>query len=1353
MTFLDDIGLRPLSFSKQVNFEPIGLALGAGAYALEIAVVRSDVRPSTTDMRAAWNVRLNSRPVPLLLVALYDNEMKAAVCGPSGQNPPVYHDLEPAQVERLCLTALQEPDRHSVYNFLQNLLPEVGSNIPGLLNEGLLATHELENGVPLRDDWRNAVERSRHMLNRRDRPLLESLGYEIHSIPGPVSVLVAEDTKIAIGLFLDRSEAIDIPNERFSNLSPIAYALARADKERLPYVVALSDGMLRLYPVEAGVGVGQRGRTETFLQLHLDLLTEDKSGYLWLLFSSSALAPKGTFEQILADSANYSADLGGRLRERIYSEVIPQLAQAIARARKLDNPDNDALDATYQMALTLLFRLLFIAYAEDKGLLPYRTNEAFKARSLKQKARELLKMEQQNAHFDTRSTLWDEINGLFEAIDKGDKRLGIPPYNGGLFASDTNTSPIGAALAAISLTDEQFGPALRDLMCEDSPDGGLGAVDFRSLSVREFGTIYEGLLQSELSIAQTDLGLDNEGLYVPVTDPKRVIVPAGMIYLHNASGARKSTGSYYTKSFAVEHLLNHALEPALDDHIARLNKLLEEQNTRAAGEAFFDFRVADIAMGSGHFLVAAIDRIERRLSTYLAEHALTDVTDELTRLRERAKEVIEQYSGRLEVEDTLLLRRQIARRCIYGVDMNPMAVELARLSIWIHTFVPGLPLSLLDYNLVRGNSLVGIATLDEAKDVLAKDSPLFSLSAEQLLGSARDALAKLGQLADADASEISQAREAYDKARKALAPTAALFDILTGSRINGELKRQIDTGQATHWVKDEILRELPNSGLRKLAIDALEATPPFHFPVAFPQVFLRDKSGFDVLLGNPPWEKLHVEEHEFWARYSEGLRGLSQEKREKIIPELRQHRLDLLELFNKEIESTRIQREVILKGPYPGIGSGHPDLYKAFTWRFWYLTVNGTGRIGVVLPRAALSSKGGGEFRKEIVSRGVISDLTFLLNSRGWAFDDAEPRYTIGLVSLKRQQPPDNAKLPARGPYRNLPDFMEGVSSDPILISISDMLTWDDDATFPLLPSELSLPIFLKMRLQPRLDKDDKSSWRVKALQGDVNASTSKREKVIEFPDETSSANGSYWTVYKGASFNLWQPDTGEHYAKTRPEIILPYLQSKRISSYRYQASIFREFSQSWIENPATLPCRFPRIAFRDTARATDTRTTLVSLVPPDVILAHQAPYLVRTRGDEKDEAYVLGILSSLPLDWYARCYVETHMSFYIIEPFPVPRPTRDNPLWLRVVGLAGRLAAVDERYAEWADAVGVKYGALKSDEKDDMIHELDAVVAHLYDLNENQLTHIFETFHEGWDYRHRLDAVLKHYKNWSNRL
>jgi hypothetical protein len=1343
MTFLEDVGLRPLVFSKDIPFKPIGLALGEGSYALEIAVVRSGSRPTATDLRSVWNVRSGGRPVPLLIVALYANDTKSAICGPEGQPPPVYQDLEINQVERICIAALETPDRHRAFTMLQETLPEVGSKIPGVLNEGLLATHELEYGVPLRNDWEDAINRSRSLLARRSQRLLRDLGYEVHNLAGPVSVLVAEDTKVAIGLFLNRSEAFDLPNERFSNLSPIAYALARADKERLPYVVALAEGSIRLYPVQAGVGVGQRGRTETFVQLHLDLLSEEKAGYLWLLFSAQALLPKGTFEQILADSSEYSADLGSRLRERIYNEVIPQLAQSIAHARNLDEPTTDELDDTYQMALTMLFRLLFVAYAEDKGLLPYKTNQSYKSRSLNQKTQELLRMEDDNIPFDSQDSMWREIQHLFDSIDKGQRAWGIPPYNGGLFASDPDTAPIGAAIKSVSLTDEQFGPALRDLLIEDSPDGVRGAVDFRSLSVREFGTIYEGLLQSELSVAQTDLGLDKDGLYVPVEDEKRVVVHQGEVYLHNASGARKSTGSYYTKSFAVEHLLDHALEPALDDHLARLKKLDE----RAAGEAFFDFRVADIAMGSGHFLVAAIDRIERRFSTYLADNPLPDVTNELTRLRERAKEVTEQYGGRLEIEDTLLLRRQIARRCIYGVDMNPMAVDLSRLSIWIHTFVPGLPLSLLDYNLVRGNSLVGIATLQEAKDILAKDNPLFSISADKLLGDAQETLSKIGRLADADASEIARAREAYEAAHESLVATEALFDILTASRIKDQLKEKIDEGQSTHWMKDEVLKELPDSELHQIAKNALEAISPFHFPIAFPQVFLRKQSGFDVILGNPPWEEATLEEDRFWTRYVPGLHSMKQRQQETMKAEWREQRPDLVTQYEQELAKTELMRKVLVTGPFPGMGTGDPDLYKGFVWRFWALINRPYGRTGVVLPRSVFSAKGASEFRSEIFQKGIVEDMTNLVNNRQWIFDDVHPQYTVTLFSLRRQKPKLDTTLPMRGPYRSLDRYRKGMQSEPIKFKLEEVLGWTETVALPLLPDEEAAEVFAQMRKAPSLNADDKTSWRARPY-AELHATNDKKYmELVNNPDK------GWWPVFKGASFDIWKPDTGTYYAWAKPEIVLERLNNKRVRGNRSRNSVYSEFSKEWATDKSQNPAYFARIAFRDISRTTDTRTIRAALIPPKVAVQNTAPMLIWPRGDEKDEAYLLGVFCSIPLDWYSRRFVEIHMNFHILNGLPIPRPKRKNPLWQRVVELAGRLAAVDDRYADWADAVGVEYGSLDPDDKDDMIFELDAVVAHLYGLSAGQLTHIFETFHEGWDYKPRLNAVMKHFNSWKNRV
>ena len=161
--------------------------------------------------------------------------------------------------------------------------------------------------------------------------------------------------------------------------------------------------------VRVGVGVGRRGRTETFLELHLDLLKEDHIPLLWYLFSADALGADGTFEKLLSESKDYATSLGERLRERVYQDAIPQLATALVAAQTLKSPTQQNLDSTYHMALTLLFRILFIAYGEDKDLLPYRTNDLYRARSFKQKAREMVRIREEGTEFDTNSfDHWDQ---------------------------------------------------------------------------------------------------------------------------------------------------------------------------------------------------------------------------------------------------------------------------------------------------------------------------------------------------------------------------------------------------------------------------------------------------------------------------------------------------------------------------------------------------------------------------------------------------------------------------------------------------------------------------------------------------------------------------------------------------------------------------------------------------------------------------------------------------------------------------------------------------------------------------------------------------------------------------------
>jgi len=243
--------------------------------------------------------------------------------------------------------------------------------------------------------------------------------------------------------------------------------------------------------------------------------------------------------------------------------------------------------------------------------------------------------------------------------------------------------------------------------------------------------------------------------------------------------------------------------------------------------------------------------------------------------------------------------------------------------------------------------------------------------------------------------------------------------------------------------------------------------------------------------------------------------------------------------------------------------------------------------------------------------------------------------------------------------------------------------------------------------------------------------------------------NGGIWPVYTGRSFDLWDPDTGRYYASVDAESITAPLQKKRVRGHSRQRSAFSEFDREYIEDPSTLACLRPRIVFRDVTRATDTRTVRVVLAPGEVVTVHKAPSLLWPKGTHRDEAYLLGILSSMVLDWYARRLVEVTLSFTLLNGLPIPHADIErDTVAARVVEIAGRLAAVDDRFSEWAAQVGVPVGSVTDDDtKHDLICELDACVAHLYGLDESDLAVIYETFHENTDYSDRHAAVLEHFR------
>jgi len=921
---------------------------------------------------------------------------------------------------------------------------------------------------------------------------------------------------------------------------------------------------------------------------------------------------------------------------------------------------------------------------------------------------------------------------VWNAIDKGNKLWHVPSYNGGLFSSDPETSEEGVLLAGLTLPDSIMGPALQYLLVDQSEDGTRGPVDFRSLSVREFGTIYEGLLESSLSVAEQDLAVDANGAWVPTGPGDTVEATAGSVYFHTASGERKATGSYFTPKFVVDHLIERSITPALEAHLAKVAKLLVEGEDVAAERLFFEFRVADLSMGSGHFLVAAVDKIEALLRNFLTEHSLPGIQSELLRLAEVAKNALgDDEVAKSEVDNVALLRRQVARRCIYGLDVNAMSVELARLAMWIHTFVPGLPMSNLDHGLVCANSLTGVGTIEEALEALQPgrrpgEQTFFDDVITESLISAKSLLTDMANAGEADKQQVAEAATLLAQARQAAEPTRHIFDTAVATRIGripaGSIMTAADIG--TH-VASGLLAEVR------------EQLQPAHMPYLFPEVFLRDNPGFDVILGNPPYEELQVEEPKFWLRVRAGLLGLSATAQRAEVRRLRESRSDLVPELEREISEVAAMRKVLLAGPYPGLGTGDIDLYQAFAWRFWQL-LRDSGHLGVITARTLLNSAGGAQWRKATLST-TSAELIVLSNTARWVFKGADVRYSFCMISLAKVRN-GGGELRLAGPFYSQAEFSAG-KSNLGAITFETLEAASAGAAVPNLPDSQSVAIFAQLRKASRLDVR-RSTWDFRPVR-EFDATNDR-------PTFDAGEGKGRIPVVGGAGFNHWQPVTGAVYAWADPKTVEDALFTKRQNQVRLARSAFHGLPSQVVADRSTLPFHHPRVAFRDVSRATDTRTCIAALIPPETICQNSAPYLLVRGGGPREEAFLLAVLSSIPLDWYARLYVELHLNLHIFNGLPVPEFNPDSQLCLRAVEVAGRLAAVDDRFAGWADEVGVATGTVTTQaEKDDLVAELDALISLLYGLSEHQVDHIFATFHRGWDYGARLAAVLQHFTTW----
>ena len=457
--------------------------------------------------------------------------------------------------------------------------------------------------------------------------------------------------------------------------------------------------------------------------------------YFYVLFRKQALLQvegKSLLDRILEDSEEYAVELEADIKERAY-DVVELLCRGFAADFAHERLADAALKDLYDNSLTLLYRLLFVFYAEARELLPLTTNASYRENySLRKLTHDIDEIFKKGYELSTSSTqYYHNINSLFHLINNGDPKLGIPEYNGGLF--DTVEHPF---LEKQAIPDAYLVRAIRQLArITDRKLRCEVAVDYNTLSERHLGSIYEGLLEFKPMIASHDLVIIKEKGSVKYASAnkhpgKKVAYTKDELYLANDKGERKASGSYYTPEYIVNYIVENtldplveeahdkvkALKPEVDKAIEKWQKLKEQkqgleptekyerkiaEESERLLEPYLSLKVLDPAMGSGHFLARATD--------FLAEAIATDPD-------------IKSPLELTEEPELTYYRRRVVESCIYGVDLNPLAVELAKLTLWLTTMAKSKPLSFLNHHLRVGNSLIGakIADLDEVPKVRSK---------------------------------------------------------------------------------------------------------------------------------------------------------------------------------------------------------------------------------------------------------------------------------------------------------------------------------------------------------------------------------------------------------------------------------------------------------------------------------------------------------------------------------------------------------------------------------------------------------------------------------------------------------
>lgn len=1257
---------------------------------IEYAVTEAE---SERGLRARWRRRVAGRPTPLVL--LVDDPDVAGglqVLGPLPDEPLRRIRAEALRdaVARTTVMKRLEARRHVA----QEVDRLDSGGVAGVVVRGLGTEHLFKERLPHQPVWEQLAAAAAGTAGADWRTLLTRLGYEVTQTPTGYGAVHGGRTVMVVH---PRQSPGQFARLDADGRLPEGALLADCRERGADWGLLAAGTRLRLLATATGeAGVAAR---------YLDLDTaglDDATRPLVGLLAPASLA-EGGMAAILADARDHGQALRRRLDRMLRESVLPILGVELGRWARTEGRDltRDEVRADLEAAtLTFVFRALFLLYAESAGHLPMQ-NQTYRDRSMTaicRRAAEELDVA------DTQSTsLWRDVEGLVEAMRSGQSAWGVPAYNGDLFSIDGFAG--ADTLARARIGDAALAPALVAL-ARDADDPAALGVDFSGLEIGHLGHIYEGLLSLRLSLADRDYAYDARAdRYVPA-DPGDGDVAAGDLLWLTDEGGRKGGGVYYTRTDLVRHLVRGAVGPAFDRHLDEVRELAATDPV-AAAQALFDFHVLDPACGSAHFLVEVLDELADKVAAFIGHVALPDVRTALDDLR---RGVAAAFAG--VVEDTVLLRRLILKRCVYGVDLSPMGAEIAKVSLWLASFVPGLSLAYLDGNVQVGNSLVGVARADAVSRSNGAQGSLFDDPIRDAVDAAAQSAAVLRSIEDRTPDEVAASRRAHDELRRDVIGARRLFDLwtadgfgLAGARAEVQLHgRSIIDGQAS----------LLDDGAAELAAEQRF----LHWPLAFAQVFARPNPGFDAIVGNPPWDEITVEELAFYARYRPGLRALDETTRSQVVQDLLSERPELAGRLSDEQGRVAEQRAYFgASADYEG-GGGDPDSYRFFCQRYRDL-LRDRGTLGVVLPRTAFSAKGSEGFRRWLFEHASPRRIDFITNTARWAFD-MEPRYTVALLVAERHTPQDDAVVEVAGVADSVVSFMGQIGVPGLLLGHA---AFGPVLEVPLLADQAAADVLTKLRLGEPFPRGA-GRW----LCFPVREFDEALDKRL-WKDATEGR-----PLWKGASFNQFDPhgrearpcpESPEALAKARkPRPGAQSLIASDTSVKQRRAAVVRTVDRA-------------RVAFRDIGRADDSRTARACLVPPGVFLTNTAPYLAFVDDEPLAEAACLGVLNSAAFDWQARRFVELHMNFFILDGFRVPR--LDDDTFTAIARAAARLSCADERFADFAAATGVEVGPLSDDERDRLRADIDARVARAWNLTADELDVVFSDF--------TLDAVPEAYR------